>query len=72
VRLEGEERESSEVPTVTLGGLTRLRLRVGEESPRCESPCPACGSYYFELHASGCDNEQCPACGGQLASCGCT
>jgi hypothetical protein len=60
-----------EVPTVTLGGSVHARVRVGEEKPRGESPCPGCGAYYFALHATGCDFEQCPACGGQLASCGC-
>lgn len=60
-----------EASTLLLRGEARSRLRVGEEKPPCESPCPGCGAYYFALHASGCDFEQCPACGGQLASCGC-
>jgi hypothetical protein len=63
--------EDLEVPTVTLGGAELARLRVGEERPPVESPCPGCGSYYYALHASGCDYEQCPACGGQMASCAC-
>lgn len=60
-----------ETSTLLLRGEARARLRVGEEKPPCESPCPGCGAYYFALHVSGCDFEQCPACGGQLASCGC-
>ena len=57
--------------TVTVAGTTRARLRVGEEKPPCESPCPGCGAYYFALHMVGCEYEQCPACGGSLASCDC-
>ena len=66
---EGED--ELEVPTLTLGGSTRARLRVGEEKPPCESPCAGCGAYYFALHLTGCEVEQCPVCGGQLATCGC-
>jgi hypothetical protein len=71
VRPESEREDELEVPTVTLDGHLRTRLRVGEEKPPCESPCPGCGAYYFALHATGCDFEQCPSCGGQLASCAC-
>jgi hypothetical protein len=71
VRTESEPEDELELPTVTLGGTVRARLRVGEERPPCDSPCPGCGSYFFALHATGCDAEQCPACGGQLVSCGC-
>jgi hypothetical protein len=67
-----DEPDDGEVPTIRLDGVERPRLRVGEEKPPCESPCPGCSAYFFALHASGCDYEQCPACGGQLASCGCT
>jgi hypothetical protein len=66
-----ESDEGLELPTVTLGGEAVARLRVGQERPACESPCPGCGAYYFSLHATGCDQEQCPRCGGQLDSCGC-
>jgi hypothetical protein len=66
-----EEDEGEEVPTVSVEGLERTRLRVGEERPPSDSPCPGCGAYYFALHESGCEYEQCPACGGQLASCNC-
>jgi hypothetical protein len=47
------------------------RLRVGEETPPCDSPCPGCGAYYFALHEDGCEYEQCPRCGGALARCDC-
>lgn len=54
-----------------LRGREHARLRVGEEGPPGESPCPGCGAYYFTLHVTGCEDEQCPACGGQLVTCGC-
>jgi hypothetical protein len=63
--------EELEVPTIRVRGTERTRLRVGEETPKCESPCPGCGAYYFALHAWGCAYEQCPACGGTLNRCGC-
>jgi hypothetical protein len=63
--------EDAEAPSLMLEGSERARLRVGEERPPVESPCPGCGAYYFALHATGCEDEQCPACGGQMVSCGC-
>jgi hypothetical protein len=65
------EDEDDQMPSVSLEGAARARLRVGEERPPCESPCPGCRAYYFTLHAVGCEFEQCPACGGQQAICGC-
>jgi hypothetical protein len=64
--------DGREAQLVTVRGVTLARLRVGEEKPPGESPCPGCGAYYFDLHATGCEYEPCPACGGQLVSCGCT
>jgi hypothetical protein len=46
------------------------RLRVGEETPPCESPCPGCGAYYFAVHEPGCEYEQCAVCGAPLVDCG--
>ncbi len=63
--------DDEEVDTVSVDGVELARLRVGEERPPSDSPCLGCGAYYGALHASGCDYEQCPRCGGQLASCAC-
>jgi hypothetical protein len=46
------------------------RIRVGEETPPCESPCPGCGAYYYDFHEDGCEYEECAACGSPLAVCG--
>jgi hypothetical protein len=67
----GSDDEGREPETVSLRGATYARVRLGEEKPPGESPCPGCGAYYFDLHGAGCEYEQCPACGGQLAGCGC-
>jgi hypothetical protein len=63
--------EGLEGSTVILEEETFARLCVGEEHPPGESPCLGCGAYYFTLHATGCEYEQCPRCGGQLETCGC-
>lgn len=33
--------------------------------------CHDCAKTYGEYHTSGCDEERCPCCGGQLISCDC-
>lgn len=33
--------------------------------------CHDCGVAEGEIHQRGCDMEKCPACGGQLITCGC-
>jgi hypothetical protein len=33
--------------------------------------CHDCAVEPGELHLPGCDDEECPACGGQVISCGC-
>jgi hypothetical protein len=63
--------DDGEAPSVSIEGVELARLRVGEERPPSDSPCIGCGAYYGALHAGECDYEQCPACGGQLASCAC-
>lgn len=66
-----EDYDNREGETVTLEGETYARLRLGEEQPPGESPCPGCGAYYFALHDAGCEYEQCPRCRGQRVTCGC-
>lgn len=36
-----------------------------------DEKCPECKVEWGELHKEGCDQEQCPLCGGQYISCGC-
>jgi len=69
--VEVDDEEHSPGVSLILNGRNYARLRVGEEMPPAESPCPGCGAYYFTLHAAGCEDEPCPACGGLLATCGC-
>ena len=33
--------------------------------------CGGCGCKEGELHAEGCEHEECPTCGGQLMGCEC-
>jgi hypothetical protein len=63
--------EDQEPDVIVVRGRAMKRVRVGEERARVESPCPGCGAYYFQLHTSGCEMEECPACTGSLASCEC-
>jgi hypothetical protein len=46
------------------------RLRVGQETPPCDSPCPGCAAYYFDFHEFGCEYEECPVCHQALVDCG--
>jgi hypothetical protein len=57
--------------SVQIEGEEFSRRRFGEEQHREESPCPGCGVYYGDVHELGCDVEECPKCGAQLAKCGC-
>ncbi len=57
--------------SIVVDGKEYARIRLGEEHSPEESPCPACGAYYFDEHVPGCEIEECPACGGALARCGC-
>ena len=47
------------------------RVPFGMEREREDSPCPGCGAYFGDFHQAGCDVEECPRCGGQVATCGC-
>ena len=56
-------------------GIERPRVRWGAEAdwPHTEGkPCGDCLTPWGEFHHPGCDIEECPRCGGQAISCGCT
>ena len=58
--------------SVSLGGRDWLRIPYGRESePQTDvhEVCPDCGAKVGELHVTGFDVEQCPACGLQLLGC---
>lgn len=55
---------------LVIDGQEWSRILFGEERDREESPCPGCGVYFFEVHEWGCPIEECPYCGGALATCG--
>jgi hypothetical protein len=68
-----------------LGGVDYPAIRWGDEDSRlgeggwgskgclCDAshPCGGCGTAPGEVHHPGCDLEECPACRGQLLTCGC-
>lgn len=61
----------NEATSIAVDGRELARVRFGEERHVEDSPCVGCGTYYFDVHRSGCEFEECPSCGGQLIACGC-
>ena len=54
-------------------GVLMDRIPYGKEDDhQGDEPCGDCGVPVGHLHARGCDQEQCPACGGQFIGCDCT
>ena len=59
------------ISELTLGERRYPRLPVGSEPGWNISRCGDCGSKRGHHHHLGCDIARCPACSGQLFSCGC-
>ena len=62
----------SKPSTVSLGGRDWPRIPYGRDNnppTDVHEVCPDCGAKVGELHVTGCDVEQCPACGLQLLMC---
>jgi hypothetical protein len=57
-----------------IGDLSIKRVPFGSETTFIISTSNICGDCAVKkgmYHTEGCDNEECPACGGQVISCGC-
>ena len=47
-----------------------LEMDTDDYEPFSDPRCPDCGAPKNDLHAVGCDVEQCPICRGTLIDCG--
>jgi len=57
---------------IIIDGVIYNRIPFGAEpDDDGDSQCPDCGVQRGGLHKSGCDQERCPKCKGQLISCEC-
>lgn len=64
---------AQKIKTVAVHGKRLRRVPWDNKSSKHlpTNPCGDCAALPGELHVPGCDVEQCPACDGQLISCGC-
>jgi hypothetical protein len=61
--------------TVRIDGEEVARVRFGEEEDDWgaeHGPCPDCAAAKGQFHVPSCDVEECPGCGHQWISCGCS
>jgi hypothetical protein len=57
-----------------IAGEPLARVSFGSEREglvQDDGRCSDCGAARGEYHVPGCENEQCPACGGRVISCDC-
>ena len=62
------------VPAYSIDGTEYPRIPYGGESGDWgadRQPCHDCAVIKGQYHVTGCDVEQCPACGEQVLSCDC-
>ena len=65
------------VPVDTKDGKRHAPIKYGNEvypdgwKPEVDQRCHDCNCKQQHYHHPGCDVERCPACSGQLISCGC-
>ena len=71
-RRELEEAQRSRAYRIAGEPIARLPFgRELESLARDGARCSDCGAASGEYHVPGCENEECPACGGRVISCDC-
>ena len=52
-------------------GYERIAFDSTQSGARPSDRCAECGARHLSFHVGYCSQEQCPACGKQLITCGC-